>query len=217
MNNLNHLKIIIQKIKQIRNQEIFRRKILPISIVILLYFGISFVLGYRFTPEEAAKANEWVNQNSILMGKEDFGSTSVYLYEYPDKYYTVITDYKFPFWRSSASFWANKTEDNIKLVGWCSYGDKKKFLTVVPIQNYDKNVAYIEMGPVTDRIHKETPLNQTIIFSWNKSIPWNDLNAIAYSKDKEALYHLGYEIKNSTIISELRWLPIEKTADNLNN
>lgn len=196
--------------KTVNSHKTFKIPAMGIAILLLIII-ITYMLGYRFTPEQAARANSWIHKDSILMGREDFGAAQVYLFENQDKYYTVIADYKFPFWRSGVNFWANKTEDKIKLVGWCSYTTGGKRITVVPVQCYDENVAYIEMGPEPERLRKDIPLKQTVIFSWEKSIPWNDLNGFAYSKDHKKLYRFGYEIKNNTINpSELRWFPFSQ-------
>lgn len=48
-----------------------------------------------------------------------------------------------------------------------------------------------------------------IIFSWNKSIRWNDFNGIEYSKDREPIYEYRYP-KDTNFIEkkDLRWYPI---------
>lgn len=198
------------------------RKCLPILLKGLLlvsffYFCILFLSGARFFPSQAAKGTTEIDNSSVLLGTEGKFPYKVYVYENAENYCTVITEFKFPLWRSDCILWAKNEGDMVKLVGWCSYGktDAGKGITVVPVQALDENVAYIEMGLGEDRQSKEVKRGETVLFSWDKQIPWNDLNAIAYSMDKKALYSLGYEIVNSTIHSdELRWLPYEEEKQN---
>ncbi|MDF2512956.1 MAG: hypothetical protein K0S04_2822 [Herbinix sp.] len=192
------------------NQKLFVKKlIIRLFIFGAICFVFFFISGARFTSKQAINTNPWLEDTSTLLETVDSSPYMVYLYENSDKYLTVIAQYKFPFWKSNTGFWANKTEDMIKLVGWCNYNDgADNYITVVPVQSFDENVAFIEMGPVTDRQRKAVKSGEVLIFSWKKSINWNDLNGVAYSIDNQELYHLGYEIVNSTIHpSELRWLP----------
>lgn len=95
-------------------------------------------------------------------------------------------------------------------MGWCSYVDVEngKGITVVHVQSFDDNVAFIEMGSGADLQRKTVKVGGVLLFSWKKSIKLNDLNAIAYSSDDKELYKLGYKIINSTIhADELRWIP----------
>lgn len=105
----------------------------------------------------------------------------------------------------------------MKLVGWCSCaGDNGKDITVVPVQSFDENVAFIEMGSGADLQRKAVKPGEVLLFSWEKLKTLNDLNAIAYSSDHKELYKLRHEIINSTMrASELRWLPLKtKTMKN---
>lgn len=179
-------------------------------LITCIYFSILFLSGTRFSPNQVAKASQWVDNTSVLLGTVESPPYTVYVYENADEYRTVLVECRFPFWRSNSSSWANKAEDLVKLVGWCSYADVEngKGITVVPVQSVDDNVAFIEMGSGADLQRKTVKAGGVLLFSWEKSIRWNDLNAIAYSSDNKELYKLGYEITNSTIHSdELRWLP----------
>ena len=121
-----------------------------------------------------------------MLGEAEIGSYKVFFYENDDKYHTIITEKWCFLWKlNSSSFWANKFDDTVKLVGWCSITDtgNGEGLTAIPVQSYDERVAYIEMGPEDYRIMKSVSFGDTVIFAWDKGIPWNDLNAIAYSSD----------------------------------
>ena len=65
------------------------------------------------------------------------------------------------------------------------------------------------MGTGVDLLHKKITQNETVIFTWDHVIPWNNLHAVAYSTYGQPLYYLGYEIEGCTIHpDELRWLPV---------
>ncbi|WP_312106522.1 hypothetical protein [Lachnoclostridium sp.] len=169
---------------------------------------ILLLSGARFTPTQVVKSSSWIDKSSVLLGTVNSSPYKVFVYENTDKYHNILVKYKFPFWRSDSSSWANKTNDKVKLVGWCSYSEGSNGITVVPVQSFDDNVAYIKMGSGADLQQKMVKTGEVLLFYWTKSIRWNDLNAIAYSSDNKELYKLGYEIVNSTIHpDELRWLP----------
>jgi hypothetical protein len=197
------------------NYRLYLKNMKNLFIGLLLITCICMVLvlvsGARFSSDQVVKASHWIDNTSVLLGTVESPPYKVYVYENADKYRTLLVEYRFPFWRSSSSSWANKTEDLVKMVGWCSYADDNgKGITVVPVQSFDDNVAFIEMGSGTDLQRKAVKAGEVLLFSWGKSIRWNDLNAIAYSSDNKELYKLRYEIINSTIHpDELRWFPSE--------
>lgn len=194
--------------KKVKNNKLQLFKIVVVPIILFCF--ISYSLGYRLTPYKSSQAVEEITDKSILLADIKMDSYHVYFYENEDVYRTIICQYNFPFWKSSINFYANKTEDKVKLVGWCSAGDNRGAITMIPVQNFDENVAYIEMGFNVGRYAQETPVGDVIVFTWDKSIPWNDLDGIAYNKSGEPLYYMGYEIKNNTIHpDELRWLEYE--------
>lgn len=185
-----------------------RNLFLGLLIIVIIYMIILLLSGARFTPIQVVKTSPGIDKSSVLLGTVSSSPYKVFVYENTDKYRTILVKYKFPFWRSDSSSWANKTDDKVKLVGWCSYSDGRNGITVVPVQSFDDNVAYIKMGSGADLQQKMIKAGEVLLFSWTKSIRWNDLNAIAYSSDNKELYKLEYEIVNSTIHPDgLRWLP----------
>jgi len=195
----------------------FRKTLICIGIALILcitsLIAYVYVEGVRFDAQQAANSSRYIDEESVLLGKVEISPYKVFFYENDDKYRTIITEKAYSVWKLNGnSFWANKTDDKVKLVGWCSMTDteKGKGLTAIPVQNFDKQVAYIEMGPEDLRIEKDIVYGETAIFAWDKSILWNDLNAVAYSSDDKPLYKLGYEIVNNHFnTDEIGWLPIE--------
>lgn len=194
----------------------FRKTLICIGIALILcvttLIAYVYAQGIRFDAQRAANSNRYVDEESVLLGKAEINPYKVFFYENEDKYRTIITEKACFVWKNSSSFWAKKTDDKVKMVGWCNIADSEngKGITAIPVQSYDKQVTYIEMGPKEARIRKDIPYGITVIFAWDKSIRWNDLNAVAYSSDSKPLYKLGYEIVSNHInTDELRWLPIE--------
>ena len=111
-------------------------------------------------------------------------------------------------WRSSVAFHMKDSNDTISVVGW---GNDTK-CTVYAVEVLDNNVKYIEMGPQNSRIRRYVGKENPIIFSWDKSIPWNDFNGIGYSTNEEAIYELRYPLNTSYIspTDDLRWFSISK-------
>lgn len=180
-----------------------------VSLVLITSFA--YTQGLRFSAEQAAGTSRYVDEQSTLLGEVEVGAYKVFFYENEDKYRTVLTKESFGLWKNSSSSWANKTEDQVKLVGWSSMTDKTggQGVTAIPVQSLDPQVAYIEMGPDKERQRLELAVGETAIFAWDSSIRWNDLNGIAYSGDGKPLYKLGYEAANHSIrTDELRWLAV---------
>jgi len=134
----------------------------------------------------------------------------VFLYDDVDKYQTITVERIGPFWKLNGfSTYVNKTNDSLKLIGWCHLQIKDKGVTVVPVQSFDRNVAYIKMGSFSDELIKDIPYGEIVVFTWDKIVRWNDLNAVAYSNEDKPLYTLGYEIINSYIdINGLKWISV---------
>lgn len=199
--------------KKLRFRKAFICTGLAIFLCLTCSIAYAYVDGVRFSAQQAAVSSHYIDENSILLGEAEIGSYKVFFYENDDKYRTIITENFYSIWRLNRnSSWANKSEDALKMVGWCSMTDNEngKGLTAIPVQSYDENVAYIEMGPEGNRIIKDAVYGELIVFAWEYSVKWNDLNAIAYSADNEPLYKLGYEKVGGMIkTDELRWLTIE--------
>jgi len=188
-----------------------------LSCIFLFFIVISiftsYATGIRFTSLQAANADQFVSKESTLLDDVEIGSFKIFLYENDDRYRTVIVEQLYRFWKLNGnSFYTNKTNDSLKLVGLCRLQTKDKGVTVVPVQSFDTKVAYIKMGTVNDEIMKNISYGQVTFFVWDKYLPWNDFNAVAYSNEDTPLYILfGYDIvNNSANVSELRWYPFDE-------
>lgn len=197
-----------QVAKRIRKRKALLTACLVLFLVSATYFSHAYATGKSFRSYDAAQNSRWIDEASILLKQVDVSPFHVYLYENEDKYRTIVTTYSFPFWSIASSSWANKTEDQIKLVGWYSESRNGKGITVVPVQSFDEEITYIEMGS-SERLRKEIITGEVTVFSWNRALKWNELNGVAYSADGTPLYKLGYDTQTGMIkIDELRWLPV---------
>ncbi len=193
----------------------FRKMLTSVGMVCLvglvMITSIAYTQGLRFNAQQAAGTSRYVDEQSTLLGEVEVGAYKVFFYENEDKYRTVLTKESFGLWKNSSSSWANKTEDQVKLVGWSSVGEGRngQGVTAIPVQSLDPQVAYIEMGPEKKRQKRDAAFGETAIFAWDSPIRWNDLNGIAYSGDGNPLYKLGYDTANPSIRTvELRWLAV---------
>ncbi|MDF2921358.1 MAG: hypothetical protein K0R57_272 [Paenibacillaceae bacterium] len=201
-----------QLARRLRIRSVFTRTGIALILGAAALLSYVYVGGVRLEARQAAETNRYVDEESVLLGEARVGTYHVFFYENEDKYRTIVTKKAFLAWKSSgASSWANKTGDPVKLVGWTSLtdADARTGITTVPVQSFDRQVAYIEMGPEPDRSKQGTPYGETVVFAWDRAIRWNDLNGIAYSGEGKPLYKLGYEVVNNLIRpDELRWLPV---------
>jgi len=165
-------------------------------------------LGYRFTGLQAAKNNFEISKGAQLIGQVNYNWGNVYLFKTNKGPRTIISKRFGLLWSASVGFSMNDSNDAISVVGW---GNDTK-CTVYAVEALDNNVKYIEMGSEGSRIRKYVGKENPIIFSWNKSIPWNDFNGIAYSTNGEAIYELRYPQNKSYInpTDDLKWFFISK-------
>lgn len=155
-----------------------------IAIIIIILFG----LGYRFTGLQAAKNHYGVGKDAELLGQVKYDWGNVYLFKTDKGPQTIISKRFGLLWRAKVGFHMNNSNDAISVVGW---GNDIN-CTVYAVQVTDNNVKYIEIGPEDNRIRKYVDKGNLIIFSWDKSIPWNDFNGKAYSTNGEVIYELRY-------------------------
>lgn len=202
--------------KRLRLRKMLTRAGLVCVVGLVMIASIAYTQGVRFSAAQAAGTSRYVDEQSTLLGEAQVGAYKVFFYENEDKYRTVLTKESFGLWKNSSSSWANKTEDQVKLVGWSSVRDGSgQGVTAIPVQSLDHQVAYIEMGPDKERQRLDLNFGETAIFTWDSAIRWNDLNGIAFSIDGKPLYKLGYDAANQPIrTNELRWLAVTPPNQN---
>jgi len=193
-------------------------KILGCATVLVFSLIIAFIIfgifGFRFNPEMAARAHFAVEKEKVASSLIDFmiGPHRIYIFETDSTYLTVLARRSVLLWRSNDSVWIKKFNDKIVTIGIYSLNEDhiEDRFTLLAFINNDSNITYIEAGPPSERLRLNTPEGEITLFLWNKSIPWNDWNAIAYTVDHEALYELRYEVNNGILHSDgLRWHRIE--------
>ncbi|WP_274651193.1 hypothetical protein [Paenibacillus humicola] len=187
-----------------------KQKLGDASIGLLLAAVLFFAGGYKFDALSAARANSFVPSDSVLLDKVDYPWGKVFIFDSPEKPITVLSFKSFGFiWHSSMSTYNYHHDDPIQTVGEISYSDDKgRDTTVISIRVTDAQVSYLEIGPEGNRLRKEAVLHAPITFSWDRSFPWNDFNAKAFTKDGKVLYEYRYANSNVIRSEDFKWYPI---------
>jgi len=189
------------------------KTIFIVFLIPIVFVSFLFIGGYRFTAMQAVKSSLNPDKVVNVFGEVKRDGGTVYLLEMQSGIKTAFTEKKGLLWscESSTYFFDDIIKnDAVKTVGWISIKYKNnKQVTVFAVQNKDPDVRFIEAGTNSDRQRKPISLNETVIFSWDNALPWNDMNAIAFNKDNLQSYKYEY-LKNVTTIStkDLRWYPI---------
>lgn len=187
------------------------KKMYALLLICTLFILFLFLGGYRFTSIQAVKSS--LNDSEIIKVfgevKRDWGT--VYLLETNEGIKTVLAEKKGFLWSCPAStyFFDDVIKnDDVKTVGWVNYTSKNnKQITVFAVQTNDPNIQYIGAGSNLDKQIKPINLNETAIFIWDKSIGWNDLNAIALDNNNSQKYKYQYDPKKPSVSrsEDLRW------------
>lgn len=187
-----------------------KKKVLIVVVALLiLILCISFISGYRFTSESAAKANYFVGNNSTLSIKVASSMGEVYVYK-KNNYYITDCPQRYGFlWMSNISFntqYINDKKDLVRSIGWFS---ETSLGTVMIIQSNDKRVSYFESKDTTTESNNQIEKvndNGIAVFDFNNgSIP--NCKFFAYSSNGKILYTYGSDpsTPNYTDSKEIRW------------
>lgn len=184
--------------------------IVGLFLVTLLIILLNLVGGRRFTPIEAIKSSSFIKGDIKIFGEIDRSWVKAYLLEAQNGVKTAVIERKGLMWSCpSVTYFYDDIikNDKVKTVGWASIAKNRKQITVFAVQADDPNVKFIEAGPNSDRQRKSIALNETIIFTWDKLLLNNDINAIAFDEDNQQVYKYGYnpEYLNFTNLKDLRW------------
>jgi hypothetical protein len=181
------------------------RWIIPVFIVIIFFLHIS---GYRLTSKGAAEAHSFPNKNAVLVKVVDSKLGDVYVYR-QNNYYLTILPLRYGFlWRASFNISTESEDDKgdkVRTIGTISYTNKNGSMTVMVIDVKEKNVAYIEAGPKSNRVREKVKNNEYVVFTWDKAMLYYDVNPIAISGNGVNLYKYGDLIVGNTDTKQLRW------------
>lgn len=183
------------------------RILLPMAIIAVI---LSYMIGYRFTSESAAKAHSLLDKDAKLVQKIQSGMGDVYVYSNKDYYLTILPERQGLLYRASSSFTTEGIQDKsdkVRTIGWISSQVKKRSGTVMVIDILDDHVAYIEAGPESERVRKMTTEGGYLVFEWNSGYSIQELNPEAFSEKGEKLYYYGYhpQMPNVQENKDLRW------------
>lgn len=183
-------------------------------LLLVFYIFITINGSYGFTPMQAVEAFFDDEDNIEIFGEVKRDWAIVYLIDTSKGAKTVLVLRKGFLWHGSAAtyFYDDVIKnDLVKTNGWMSLSNEEnKQITVFAVQVNDPRVKYIEAGLGLEREKVPILLSETVIFEWDKKLPWNDLGAVALDKDNRKLYRYGYPQNTSFFKSEdLRWYQID--------
>ncbi|GEO26779.1 hypothetical protein AAC03nite_25640 [Alicyclobacillus acidoterrestris] len=194
-------------------------RIIVVGVLVLLVALAGFLgkyhTRYRLSAEAAARTNPGIGESSKLINKLHFSWGEVELFDSQKGYRSAVIEKRGLFWTNPATFVVpNDNSDTVRTVSLVSYSHVPNIaVTTLVVLTTSKNVAYIEAGPMSDRVKKPIQIGNPTVFSWNQMLNANDLNAIAYSKNGHELYEYGYPKNKSGInlTTDLRWYPVGVT------
>ncbi|OEF96138.1 hypothetical protein [Desulfuribacillus alkaliarsenatis] len=180
------------------------------TILLIILFSNAFTV--RLDGLSAALANPLVPNDSTLVDQVDYSWCSLYILETDKGPITAISNKVIGIlWKSTTSISYYSHDDPVKTLGGANWSSRGREATVFSVQVEDDNVSYIEVGSLDSRKRKEAVIGEPITFSWDKEIPFNELDAKALNDKGEILY----EYRNSKIhhsSENIRWYSVE--ADN---
>ncbi|WP_342440549.1 hypothetical protein MHB65_12630 [Lysinibacillus sp. FSL K6-0075] len=177
-----------------------------IVFALLLIGVVIFIFsGYRLTPLSPGKANPFVTNDYELVDKYEMDSSSFYLFKSDAKkeYITVDVNQKNFIYRSSASTSIPYSNDLLQTIGGFSIRYEDKGATLFVVLSNDEKVTSIGIQTGNKDEIKNITKGETIHFLLPFSKQIDQLNAIAYDKEGNALYYYGWNEGN--IKSDLKW------------
>lgn len=192
-----------------------QKRIIWIVLLLLLGVGYCSCTGSHFTVEGAIRSNSFVKHSSVHLNQIHTKKLAVYFYENKDQYCSVIAFYDFPFWKSDCSTYIpkeNVKEEKLKVVGVGSIYYEDEELTALCFQSNDEQVDYIVVKMDGKEEKKHISFDDTVVFSYDKCVPFDEITAYAYSEDGHKMYQFQYEEKDQIKENEQRrnfkWIAI---------
>lgn len=179
--------------------------------IIIIIGLIAFLIlnGYRITADSAAKAHSFLEKDAEQIKEIDFDWGKAYIYKVNDYYRTVVAIRSGFLWRSPVSTNTKNVddkEDDLRTIGWSSFSNKDRSITILVVKSNDRNVSYIGAGTKLDRIKKKIQPEEVVAFLWDEACYIHDIEPIALSKDNEKLYRYSYpEGTNVFRPEDLKW------------
>ncbi|MFO1446047.1 hypothetical protein KDN24_23155 [Bacillus sp. Bva_UNVM-123] len=167
------------------------RSIIPLLFVIIF---ILFISGYRFTAISAANNHSFLTKDDELVDKFDTGKSQIFLYKNEKEgiYRTVLTERTVFLYYSSFSTFIPMTTNPVRTIGGMSVTSKNDEFSLLVVESYDDEVAYIEAGKEDNQVRKSIKEGERIHFLFPFSMQIDFLNAVATNEEGETLYYFGY-------------------------
>lgn len=193
--------------------------ILMLSIILIAYIGIKVIekSGIRMTPEEALRANPFINNVTSVLKEINVAGGSVYIVDTSEAFSTAYVEEYGPFWVSRYCFWAEKDEienDQIKTIAGINYlKSEQEQIQILGIWNEDIEVKTIQITRENGEVYQQlAPINELILFQWQEVDNLNNLSILALDEKNNPIYYYGYP-EGTTVLKdwEYKWHRIVKS------
>ncbi|WP_431799864.1 hypothetical protein [Halobacillus andaensis] len=79
-------------------------------------------------------------------------------------------------------------------------------MTLLIVRSSDERINSIEAGRESNRKVKEVEEGDVVVFSWDESVPFDVMNAVAYDEQEEALFYYGFPEDEANLdASDVGW------------
>ena len=175
---------------------------------LVLFVAIGYLMGGRFDPLKAALRLPSVGEQAQLLGQHSSKKRRVYVFDNGDYYYTVMSAYRFPFWRADKrTTYAYRNDDDVQLLGWYQERNRLNTMTVIPLRSFDPEVTTFVLG--RDRVEQVSGTGEVLFFYWDRVVSWKELDGQALDAEGTVRYTLGYDdYGQSTTTSDIHWFAV---------
>ncbi|MFG6149319.1 hypothetical protein [Halobacillus sp. B23F22_1] len=192
-----------------------KKKIGLILILTTIALPLIFLFAYEpsFTAKGAVEKHFEYENDLRYINKIEAGQFQAWLFndENEREYKTFLVKKDGFFYESPLSTYIEHQPDApLETLSSIDYADETDVLTLFVVQSQDSEVAKIEAGEETNRQEKEVEEGEKAVFSWDRSISFDEMNAAAYGEHGESLYYFGIEQDNTANVDNVGWFEIEK-------
>jgi len=172
------------------------KKLIGIVFFILVFvFACTVFFGDLYlTPLNAAKKNNYIHKNAVLLKEISARENKIYIFQDNDQSYKTVISKPFgPFWKSEIAFnYQSNLKNDIETVGYAKINDQTINMLMLAFKTNTNDIKYVEAGPDGERFLRPMHLGNIEIFYWEGKFNERDINPIALSADKKPKYYYGF-------------------------
>ncbi|GGF14395.1 hypothetical protein GCM10010954_11290 [Halobacillus andaensis] len=192
-----------------------KKKVGLILVVTAIALPLIFLFAYEpsFTAKGAVEKHFEYENDLQYLNKIEAGNFQAWLFndEEEGEYKTFLVKKDGLFYESPLSTYIeHQTDASLETLSSIDYTDETDALTLLVVQSMDPDVDKIEAGEETNRKENEVEEGEISVFSWDRSISFDEMNAAAYDGQGEVLYYFGLEKDETTNVDNLGWFEEEK-------